>query len=341
MKLEHMQGCLIGMALGDALGKETEFLQIEEIQERFPPNGPQELYGMPALVTDDTQMALAVGDALLTTSTPFTSELLAQSFSRTFIEWYHVPDNNRAPGMTCLVACESLIRGQSWIEASQINSKGCGANMRVMPVALLDLPPDQRAGIAQLQAAITHGHPTALVASDLTAWVIADLGNEGSVDTLMARLRHYAESQQNVYHQGWLGELWTRSVMASTPEDYIQRGWAECLVIIERIEAAVNVMDRKSDPCLTTGAGWIAEEAFATALFCFLMFPHNPSAVIRRAALTSGDSDSIACIAGAFAGAYCGIAGWDQSWVERVEHSERLLKMSTDLYHLNDVTASQ
>lgn len=57
-----------------------------------------------------------------------------------------------------------------WQEASQTGSKGCGANMRVAPVGLVPgLSEEQRSGAAQLQAALTHGHPTALAASDLMA----------------------------------------------------------------------------------------------------------------------------------------------------------------------------
>jgi ADP-ribosylglycohydrolase len=58
-------GCLFGLAFGDALGAVTEFLRVDEICDRFPPNGPQEISGNPAKVTDDTQMALAVGKALV------------------------------------------------------------------------------------------------------------------------------------------------------------------------------------------------------------------------------------------------------------------------------------
>ncbi len=68
--------------------------------------------------------------------------------------------------------------------------------------------------------------------------------------------------------------------------------------------------DRAADPCLITGEGWVAEEAFATGLLCFLLFPDDPVAAIRRAAVSSGDSDSIACLTGAFAGACHGLAAW-------------------------------
>src|SRR5512145_3359549 len=166
MDKNKILGCLLGLALGDALGAETEFLNLDGIYSRFPPNGPQSPEGNPARVTDDTQMALAVGEALLTAPRPYVAPALSNELVRTFIAWYNDPENNRAPGNTCLDAIEELIAGEHWIDASQISSKGCGANMRVMPVGLLNVDAATRASIAQLQAAITHGHPTALAASD-------------------------------------------------------------------------------------------------------------------------------------------------------------------------------
>ena len=62
--LRRASGSLFGLAYGDALGKPTEFLTVAEIVRRYGPTGPRELVGEPALVTDDTQMALAVGWAL-------------------------------------------------------------------------------------------------------------------------------------------------------------------------------------------------------------------------------------------------------------------------------------
>ena len=56
------KGCLFGLAIGDALAAPTEFLTIVDILRRFPPDGPQAPIGAPARVTDDTQMALAVGE---------------------------------------------------------------------------------------------------------------------------------------------------------------------------------------------------------------------------------------------------------------------------------------
>ncbi len=68
----------------------------------------------------------------------------------------------------------------------------------------------------------------------------------------------------------------------------------------------------------------MAEEAFATGLLCFLLYPRDPGAAIRRAAVTKGDSDSIACLAGAFAGAHLGLAAWPPQWAGRIEYVDRL-----------------
>ncbi len=59
------------------------------------------------------------------------------------------------------------------------------------------------------------------------------------------------------------------------------------------------------------------------------MFPDNPVAAIRRAAVTVGDSDSIACLAGAFAGAHLGIAAWPERWGNRIEYRDRLATLES------------
>jgi ADP-ribosylglycohydrolase len=320
--MRHASGCLFGLAFGDALGAKTEFLSVEEIIRRFPPQGPEELEGNPALVTDDTQMTLAVGEALVAAAYgEYTATTLEPSLRKAFVDWCNSPDNNRAPGMTCLSACENLETGIPWHKATIAESKGCGANMRVAPVGLLRV--ETQGAIAQFQAALTHGHPTALAASDLTAQAIQFLLKGGKTKELPAQLRNYAHQQRTVYHHDWLGNLWERPY-TKTPEEFISRGWDECLGILDRLDSALINPDYYTDPCLATGAGWIAEEALGTGLLCFLLYPEEPVKALQRAAVTSGDSDSIACLTGAFAGAYLGMSVWSDDWVSRIEYRERL-----------------
>lgn len=318
----------MGLALGDALGFPTEFNDVPSILAKCGPWREMEL-PTPALVTDDTQMTLALGRGIRETSERGVAgpERFAQLVRREYVAWYHSPETNRAPGNTCLVACRRLDSDLPWQQASQLGSKGCGANMRVAPVGLVPwLTEEQRAGAAQLQSALTHGHPTALAASDLTARAVHLLAQGAEPTGLVGLLRSYAYENRTRYHERWLGDLWTYAHDAS-PEAFMARGWDECLAVLERLAAALRTPSPETDPCLATGDGWIAEEALATALLCFLQFPEEPVTALRRAACTKGDSDSIACLAGAFAGAHLGAGVWPAEWVERIEYGSELLAL--------------
>lgn len=316
-------GCLFGLAYGDALGKPTEFMTVTQIRARYGPDGPRDLHGDPALVTDDTQMALAVGQALLNAPTP-TPQLLEPLLRERFLAWAVSPDNNRAPGMTCLRACGDLSLGLPWTQATVTGSKGCGANMRVAPVGLIaryDL--DTLAGIAQLQAAMTHGHPTALAASELTAYAVRILREGADLASLPTLLRARCDDQRTVYRGEWLDALWQQPGV-QTPADYISRGWDECLDVLDRLDDALRIPDDGEDACQITGAGWIAEEALATGLLCAIRHANEPVSALGRAASTSGDSDSIACLTGAFLGAALGMSAWPASWRDRIEYADQL-----------------
>ena len=195
--------------------------------------------------------------------------------------------------------------------------------MRVTPVGLVPgISSSTRAGAAQLQAALTHGHPTALAASELTAYATWWLLGGMAPADLPAALRERARQQREVCHHGWLGELWLRG--GESPESFMARGWDECLGALDRLDAALADRDMESDPCEATGGGWIAEEALATAALCFLLYPDEPARALCRAATTSGDSDSIAALAGAFAGAAYGLDAFPRGWSARIEYRDRL-----------------
>lgn len=327
---EYIRGALWGAAFGDAMGAPVEFIRsLGAIRSRFP-QGVVEPMGEPARVTDDTQMMLAVGKALGRVATH--EETWAEALRVTFVAWLVDPDNTRAPGRTCLEACENLADGGPWAEATILGSKGCGANMRVQPVGLLpeSVSDEDVAGMAQLQAAMTHGHPTALAASDATAMALRWLCEGEEPTSLVARLRAYADEQREVYHEAWLGDLWEHT-HESGPESYIERGWGEVDAALARVEEAMREPRPEEDPCVATGDGWIAEEALATGLHAFLLHWREPGAALTRAAMTRGDSDSIACLTGAFAGAYHGMALWPGDWVERIEYAYDLGVVATIL----------
>lgn len=327
----RIKGALFGAAIGDGYGYATEFKSFRDIHVHWPPDGPDEPEGNPIRVSDDTQMSLAVGKALMQCHpAAWKPEQIADALTKTFIEWINDPQNNRAPGMTCLLVCEELERGSHWLKATARDSKGCGANMRVLPVGLLGAKGISRTEIgqlAQLQSAITHGHPTALAASEITAICVAMLLEGMLPAQLLDQLMAYADSQKAIYHETYLQTVWEGPAIAS-PTAFIQRGWEDVIANLEQVKSSLPIYEQGNDPCVFTGMGWVAEEAFGTALFCFLLSPEDPVAVLKRAVVTGGDSDSIACIAGAFVGAYKGIEALPEDWVARVEYQDELNELA-------------
>lgn len=335
--LTNIQGMLFGLAYGDALGAPTEFMTLDEIAERWP-GGPSSLDQTGYTVTDDTQMMLAVGQGIVSAANEapvLSPNTLEKSLRHEYVTWFLSPENNRAPGMACLSACERLEKGFIWTEASNRDSKGCGANMRVAPAAVLG--DDLRAPVAQFQSALTHGHPTALAAADVTAEAMHQLSNGTPVDDLLDSLQDYAAAQREIYHTQWLDDLW-QGPLVDTPEEFIRRGWDECRCILSHIQAALDdtqALTDKPDACSLVGEGWIAEEAFAAGLLSFLWFPNQPLRALNRAATSGGDSDSIACLAGAFAGAYLGIDAFPTDWKHDIEYAPQLTRLSEQLHQLS------
>lgn len=351
MRFESVLGSMLGLAYGDALGKPTEFMSVPGIVARYGPRGPRELPS-PALVTDDTQMALATVAALARAAHGgpgpdqaaslfgFSPTLagglgcidpldFAEALEIEYVAWSRSPENNRAPGGTCMSACHRIGAGAPWLKATVLGSKGCGANMRVTPLGLISrLSEQERAGAAQLQAAITHGHPTGLAAADLTAHAVWLLAAGTSPEDLVPALFDYIECNATRYHREWIGGLWI-AARAPSAAAFIARGWDECHSALVRLEVALADRRPDLDPCLATGGGWVAEEALATALHCFLLFPDKPVVALARAATTSGDSDSIAAITGALAGAYVGADAFPSGWAEQIEYAEQLTAAAT------------
>ncbi|MCX5070916.1 ADP-ribosylglycohydrolase family protein [Micromonospora lupini] len=323
-------GALFGLAFGDAVGKDIEFTRYDTIVERYGSSGPRQL-PIPALVTDDTQMALVVARALIDYGPPpYDTHALTTALRVGFVDWSTLVEGWRAPGTTCMTSCYRLQRSPRtpWQRLTQGRSKGNGANMRVAPVALVPgLSDHDMAGIAQLQAAITHGHPTALAASELTALAVR-LAAEGitALDVVDA-LHKRCQTRRTVYREDVLGDL-ASWLDPGRQSNWIAFGWDECREAIERLWEALSYADDGGDACAHLGArGGTAEDCLILALYCAVRHPGDPVTAIARACATSGDSDTIAAVTGAIVGATHGLDAWPAGWAERIEYADQLAEI--------------
>lgn len=319
---DKIAGALYGVALGDALGRPMEFMKLHDIHRRFGKSGVMQL-SRPALFTDDTQMTLAVSTAIWKART-LTPLEMTRTLRQAFIAWEQ-RDPARAPGVTCLTAIRRMKHSKrmSWVDATVVSSKGCGANMRVAPAAFIrDVP--TALGVAQLQAAMTHGHPVALVATELTAlairWAAMDMPLTSMVDRLLAHT--VTQMKIDSYRGDWLGRLsrrWPASARAST--DYAYR---ECANALLDLRSLLRRGDRPKNVCKVLGGGWVAEEALVLGLYFAVTHRDNAPLAISEAARTSGDSDSIASIAGAIIGASLGENAWPLRWRKDIERRQEI-----------------
>jgi ADP-ribosylglycohydrolase len=319
---DRFRGSLLGLACGDALGLLTEFRSLELILESFGMNGIQEL-PEPALFTDDTQMTIAVAEALCSSGHGSIEEL-AHTMSAAFVLWMDSPENNRAAGHTCMSSCNRLKRGVPWQAAGDRGSKGCGANMRVAPIGLYACGDEARLRRLAVQSALlTHAHPAALAAAEATAlcvaWAVQGIHPGEYLDRLEAA------ADEIDWHPS-MGRPWG----PVDPREVLSAGWQELLLALRRVPHASS--DRSSDYCSALGQAWVADEALACALYCACSFPDDYLGAVRRGANSNGDSDSIACIAGAMIGARLGEAAIPLDWRRRIEKGSELVALADRLH---------
>ena len=304
---DRFQGCMLGLAIGDALGYPTEFLSLSAIRARFGRDGVTDFASAgslpPGSYSDDTQMSLAVARGLASASNCLDdAEQVIGSICREFVVWLDTEAlaDPRAPGNTCLTGCRALKRGLPWREAGVRESKGCGAAMRTAPIGLVyHQRPELLREVANGASACTHAHPTGVAAGIATAWLTA-LALAGDIDDMVGKLLEFVGDVSDEFN--------------------------------DKMRQVQTVLGREPDDAFAVlGEGWIGEEAVAGALYCFLRSPDDFAATVRAGANTQGDSDSIACIAGALSGAYNGITRIPEPWVQGVERTKVLADMARRL----------
>lgn len=331
------RGCLLGGAVGDALGAPVEFLKRREILARYGPRGIVDYasaFGRIGAITDDTQMTLFTAEGMMRAWVRMLIRGIGPAFksvtARAYLRWLmtqgHRSDllrhdmpgwlighrelfSRRAPGNTCL---STLVAMRKIDDRARNDSKGCGGVMRVTPVGLFtahffNKPADKWLSttfrLGTDIAAITHGHPT----GQLTAGVLA------LVTALLMR-----------------GESLSDALAQSKRELRNYPSFEESFVAIEKAEALAK--DRPADPdaLSTLGGGWIAEEALAIGVFCALSAPDFESG-ITLAINHDGDSDSTGAIAGNLLGVMHGVESIPKRWLDPLELREVIEEIADDL----------
>jgi ADP-ribosylglycohydrolase len=331
--LDRLVGCLLGGAVGDALGYPVEFISSHaEIAARFGTEPPRTLAytGGGGKISDDTQMTLFVAEGLIRANQRNQERGMCDSHAvgmYALLRWYSTQGGalrkwpgwlvlerrlhaRRAPGQTNLAALAARSKEDPPTrDPAENDSKGCGAVMRAAPFGFLRHRPEAFES-AVVNARLTHGHPTGALSAGYLASLVFDLS-------------HGVELPTACDHASRL--------LATLPDH------EETAAAVERARILATNHHHVDGPLLERlGGGWIAEEALAIALACVLTHradePRAVEATLWRAASHGGDSDSTASIAGNLLGAMLGADSLPASWLADLELRDVIERVARDLW---------
>ncbi|MBF0323744.1 MAG: ADP-ribosyl-[dinitrogen reductase] hydrolase [Alphaproteobacteria bacterium] len=155
--MDRALGAYLGFAVGDALGATVEFMTKGEIQTKYGVHrkmiGGGWLHLAPGQVTDDTEMALALGRSLIRKG-----RFDAVDTCEEFAAWMKTGPVDI--GNTCRRGIRRYVIHGSVEGPVCDGDAGNGAAMRVLPLALATLHQQDRTTDWTLaQSRITHNHP--------------------------------------------------------------------------------------------------------------------------------------------------------------------------------------
>lgn len=293
---ERYRGCLLGLAVGDALGGPVEFMSAAEIREIH--GQLREMTGggwldlAPGEFTDDTQLALVIARSIARLGRVDLADIAAG-----FVAWHQ--SGPKDVGNTTAQSIKALIAGVSWRDAGRETDRatgghgaGNGSLMRTAPIALACGSDRQMLDRASREvSSITHGNrlaTEACVAFDRAlAAVLA-----GSAEPLAA---------------------------AAEVDD------AEVRALVLAVPGLARHAVR---------SGGFVLETLQAALWSFARHDDFEETVVEAVNL-GGDTDTTGAVAGALAGAYYGAAAIPERWLAVLQGraeletlADRLLEVS-------------
>ncbi len=339
----RVRGCLMGGAVGDVLGNPVEFLPLDGIRREHGANGVTGYVpdgdGVTGRITDDTQMTLFTAEGLIRARARAVGKGIGGAETacvrNAYRRWLDTQNHSappapaendmartgwlrqqpflyarRAPGNACLTGlAQDCIPDSTRVlgDSGPVNagSKGCGTVMRSAPFGLLGAEPRQAFELAAHCAQITHGHPTGYYAAGAFAAVITHLMEGDSVEGAALRAMELLRGYRN--HE----------------ETYRALRAALDLAAVGGKPTAEKVE--------SLGAGWVAEEALAIAVYCALARADDVAAALTLSVNHSGDSDSTGAICGNLLGTRHGDVGLPASWVVRTEGRGVITEVADDL----------
>ena len=298
-RADRVAGCLVGLAVGDALGAPLEFLSREQVRKRFPAG----LRDMTASrlwrrgeYTDDTQMALLIAESLLARQ-----GLVATDIACRFQHWAKTA---KAVGVQT-VSVVNMARytddpercSYRYHAANPNSSAGNGALMRCAPIALFYLN--------SLNELVDHSRTA-------------------------ARVTHYDPRAQS---SCVILNTWIRSAILNGNRD----GRPDAFAILKANELEVWQKLARIETCKEqdiASSGYTVHTLEAAA-WSFLTTDSYEQAVARAANL-GDDADTVAAVCGALAGSFYGYSAIPRRWRDDLQDEAQIHEIALALASCGD-----
>lgn len=331
--VEKFIGCLVGGAIGDALGYPVEYMSEKEIVEKYGVDGISR-YDQKGLISDETQMTLFTAAGLLNGITiMMNTELrapLEDFIKMNYLNWFETQNDGtigdgctwlsdieelyerRAPGSICLSALRTGAYGT--LDNPINNSKGSGAITRVAPIGLYFSDQGQSyervASLGARVAALTHGHQLGYISSAAFVHIIHKLSQDDV--SILDAVRSSIDLAEDMFvHAKYLGEF---------------------ITLMEKAISLSNSNINDQDAIHQLGEGWVAEEALAISVYCALKYPKDYEKAIISAVNHKGDSDATGSITGNIMGTKLGFSNLPKHFIEDLELIDLMFELGKDLY---------
>jgi ADP-ribosylglycohydrolase len=316
--IKKKSAVLIASAVGDSLGMQFE---TRNWNDPVILNWDGKSYGSsdfhklgPGQWTDDTCMALALSNSLLTfkeNSCNFDPAHVAGNY----LKWYNGP-NFRGAGQTTRRALDNLKNGMPWYQSGEVGALGNGTAMRVAPLGVFYKDePSKLIKAARLDAIITHDSHEAQQGSIALAMAVSLLLNGVKKEEILESIKRVLEPSRVLDN---LNLITTNKTIYDTI----------------RNKEYDRTLDRNGGnriiSQLILGNKYTVIEAVARAFYVFIA-THSFEEAMELAIRGGGDCDTIAAMVGALCGAYYGLEGIDKSFIEPVEDKDCILELDQQL----------
>ncbi len=300
---ERYRGCLLGLAVGDAVGTTVEFKPPGSFAPVSDMVGGGVFHLRPGEWTDDTSMALCLAESLIERR-----GFDADDQMRRYIRWRdeaYLSSNGRLFDIGGTVS-SSLRRfeqtGDPFAGPTAVNSAGNGSVMRLAPVPMAYAAQPERAiALCAESSRTTHGAQTCLDACRYFGGLIVGALRGETKETLLAP--YYRPDGR----------------------------WEERALHPAIAAIAAGSFARKSPP-LIKGTGYVVDSLEA-ALWAF----HSSSSFAEGCLLAANlgdDADTTAAVFGQLAGAFYGESGIPAAWRARLAHHDLIVRFAGDLLDL-------